>query len=154
MKWIKYPVIVMMLIFFIAAAKIIYANYTLSQKQLDLPNNESVYEIDFWAGSQWNAELSDKETILKIMELLPDARATNLFNTLHKETKVSAPNYYVYIRYYNSGMEEECMYFGVINHKGKYYIEFVSDDYIWQIDDELYQLLFETTMKLRAGELN
>ena len=130
------------------SARFFYEKYLLSQKNLDLAYVENVYKMQFWGG--WNAELTDEEYINRIMKLLPNAKATNM----NRYEDLGGQDYTVYIYYTDENGDNEVESFEVIRDKKKYYIEPFYTGEVWQIDEDLYQLLFETTIKLRAGELN
>ena len=127
----------------------------LSQKRLDLPDSENVYKIYFMHGAQWYAELTDTEYITQIMESLSNARATNITNYYDIALGIQ---YTGIIYYLDENGESQSKSFDVSRENKKYYIYFVEygwpEGEVWQIDEELHQLLFETTIKLRAGELD
>lgn len=123
-----------------------YKNYLLAQKILALPNTEDVYEIQFARGGQWSFTLTDEKYIKNILELLPEASATD-------KTIIQIEDYTVYIRYINENGEKDGIYYNVITRDNNHFVYHFYEEGLWQINDDLYSLMNETILKLSNGEL-
>ena len=127
-----------------------YENYLLSQKKLDVTHISDVYLIKFEYYGVGGGILTDKTSIEEIMNFLPSVKATNEYINMHQ---ISEVKYHVVIKYYDNDGEEEGYSFGVINRNGKHYLVPFLENELWQMDDEFYNYLNETVVKVVSGEL-
>ena len=130
-----------------------YENYLLSQKKLDVTHISDVYEIIisyYGFGGVGGGILTDKTSIEEIMNFLPNVKATNEYINMHQ---ISVAEYQVVIKYYDNDGEEEGYSFSVIERNGKHYLVPFLENELWQMDDEFYNYLNETVVKVVSGEL-
>ena len=140
---------VLIVIIIIAGSKC-YEKYTLSQKRLDLSYMSNVYKIKFDYYGRWGGVLTDKKCIEDIMNYLSNVKATNEYSGIEHSVEVK---YQVVIKYYDNEGEEEGYSFGVIERNGKHYLVPLLENELWQMDDEFYNYLNETVVKVVSGEL-
>ena len=84
------------------------------------------------------------------MNFLPNVKATNEYINMHQ---ISVAEYQVVIKYYDNDGEEEGYSFSVIERNGKHYLVPFLENELWQMDDEFYNYLNETVVKVVSGEL-
>ena len=128
----------------------VYENYLLSQKKFDIPKIENINYIYFTGNKLFVCTLTDQNRIAEIMESLSCAKATNIE---YGETSARL-EYEVLISYIDENGEMMLDSFDVIVHKKKYYISPFPYNEVWQIDEELYELLLNTIIDIQSGKIS